>query len=359
MPFDKISHRGLGVGSGLQYEAVKSIFGDNCILYTLPNYEKYSFKSLETLLFHRYEGISRKEENNIISYIRNNNIDIVYIDNSFWGELVNKIRRKCDVQVIIFCQDIEQSRVSSILSIERKNKQWIKFLWHHYWLYIVKKNEKKAIELSDAIITLNSRDSKELFRLYYRKSTFEIPVCLKDDYDAHVILPNPYNPDKVNLLFVGAMDYLPNIEAVEFMKKKVIPFTRGAVFNVIGKGAVKHKCGNINIIGEVNDLTPYYIYANAVVLPIFSGGGMKIKTAEALKYGKKILGTREAFEGYNIEYDKVGALCNSADDFVENIVKIKKDYFFNKYSQEVFKRNYSFEVLKQKYTTFFENLTRK
>lgn len=38
-----------------------------------------------------------------------------------------------------------------------------------------------------------------------------------------------------------------------------------------------------------------------MVMPIFSGSGMKVKTAEALMYGKFLIGTKEAFEGYEID----------------------------------------------------------
>jgi len=37
-----------------------------------------------------------------------------------------------------------------------------------------------------------------------------------------------------------------------------------------------------------------------VILPIISGSGMKTKTAEALMYGKSIIGIKEAFEGYKM-----------------------------------------------------------
>ncbi len=37
-----------------------------------------------------------------------------------------------------------------------------------------------------------------------------------------------------------------------------------------------------------------------IISPIFVGGGMKVKTCEALMYGKNIIGTSESFEGYDI-----------------------------------------------------------
>ena len=53
-----------------------------------------------------------------------------------------------------------------------------------------------------------------------------------------------------------------------------------------------------------------------MVLPIFSGSGMKVKTCESLMYGKNIIGTDEALEGYEIEQGVSAWRCNTAEEFI-------------------------------------------
>ena len=53
--------------------------------------------------------------------------------------------------------------------------------------------------------------------------------------------------------------------------------------------------------------------------PIFDGSGMKTKVAEALMYGKKVVGTPEAFSGYEDIVKKAGWVCTTAVDFVAAI----------------------------------------
>ena len=72
---------------------------------------------------------------------------------------------------------------------------------------------------------------------------------------------------------------------------------------------------NIEIYSNVPDLNPFFDDADFVVLPILSGSGMKVKTAESLMNGKFIIGTDEAFRGYDIT-EKVGVICNSAQEFI-------------------------------------------
>jgi polysaccharide biosynthesis protein PslH len=69
----------------------------------------------------------------------------------------------------------------------------------------------------------------------------------------------------------------------------------------------------------VDSLAEWYRNAHFVIAPIFDGSGMKTKVAEALMFGKKIIGTPEAFSGYEDVADRAGQICKSADDFVSAI----------------------------------------
>ena len=44
---------------------------------------------------------------------------------------------------------------------------------------------------------------------------------------------------------------------------------------------------------------------------------MKTKVAEALMFGKKIVGTPEAFSGYEDIAERAGWVCSTADEFVQ------------------------------------------
>ena len=80
-----------------------------------------------------------------------------------------------------------------------------------------------------------------------------------------------------------------------------------------------------------------------MLLPVTAGGGMKVKTAEALKYGKYIIGTNEALEGYEVT-DEVATICTSKNDFINAIQTFKLPYKFNPSSRLLFKQKYSFEA---------------
>ena len=92
---------------------------------------------------------------------------------------------------------------------------------------------------------------------------------------------------------------------------------------------------------------------------------MKVKTTEALSYGKTIFGTTEAFEGYEVDYKKVGGLCNTTEEFIEAINKYIEWWknngkpAFNEYSYQIFKEKYSYEASMKKFKEIFEKLEKE
>jgi hypothetical protein len=107
----------------------------------------------------------------------------------------------------------------------------------------------------------------------------------------------------------------------------------------------------------VNDLEELYIHATAIVCPIFSGSGMKTKMIEALRYGKYIFATSEAFEGIDVDFVKIGGLCNTNNEFVNSINTSNITNKFNEYSYSVLKNRYSnFSVFQQFENYIFDHL---
>lgn len=84
---------------------------------------------------------------------------------------------------------------------------------------------------------------------------------------------------------------------------------------VVGKNMeeIKEKASvseNIVVEGTVEELGKYYAAADVMVVLIFMGGGMKVKAAEALMYGKTIFASKEALEGYEAVHVRNITECN-------------------------------------------------
>ncbi len=222
---------------------------------------------------------------------------------------------------------------------------FIQFKASHY-------NEKLAIKYSDYCITLNPRDTKRLYEVYGGKSNLKLPITFEDKYSKNI---NNLLKEKDYILFVGSL-FFANYHGIKWFVENVMPHINKKLL-IVGKDFETKKSElereNVEVIGSVDDLTPYYLNASCMIMPIFEGAGMKVKTAEALMYGKTIYGTTEAFEGYEVEYNEVGGLCNTKEEFIEKINNDKNEVF-NEYSRKIFLEKYSFESSVNRMKEFLE-----
>jgi glycosyltransferase involved in cell wall biosynthesis len=102
----------------------------------------------------------------------------------------------------------------------------------------------------------------------------------------------------------------------------------------------------VEFLGFVENLSAVIMDADYFLCPIFKGSGMKVKICEALMYGKNIIGTTEAFEGYEVDISEIGALCNSKEQFISEIRKCGavKRRKFNEKSREYYLQKYSYNA---------------
>ena len=238
--------------------------------------------------------------------------DFVFIDRSLFG-VIAKALKAADYKGKIFTsfQNVE------VLYMDAKMPKHLPF--RSVLIHCADKNDRWSCQCSDVVIALNERDKEELKERYQRETDFIIPVTLSDRLESE--------PDKeiqtnkrVKCLSIGAY-FVPNNEGILWFVKNVLPRVK-VEYKIVGKGMAKLKEENpevlkdIEVVSDAPSLAPYFEEADVMVLPIFSGSGMKVKTCESLMYGKNIIGTDEAFEGYKIEDGVSAWRCNTADEYI-------------------------------------------
>jgi len=274
---------------------------------------------------------------------------VVFLSHSFFGRIARDIRNKFpDIKVITFFHNIELHYAKEYMRI--KGLKTLPFLLTtKYW-------EKICVDNSDYLITLNARDSRLLELYYGRYSNIILPTSFQDKYDEskRILIENKNKDLPIDYLFVGT-SFFANVQGVQWFINNVMPHADGH-FWVIGNGMDKIAFSNvtdkIHILGYVESLEDYYYSARMIISPIFSGAGMKTKTAEALMYGKRILGSKEAYEGYEV-CDTMHE-CNTSEEFIQVIKRIGDNpqrYFV--LSRRLFVTNYSITSIKNKFIKWY------
>ncbi len=351
---------------GAQKESYRNIqflqkyFGKDNVL--IRNIGKHS---LFYKIFNPY-GFNKKEKKEIEQSIKNG-VSIIFMDYFFEGKYIISLKKKFkNLKIIKFFHDINTERLK-----EFKSNMSLPLFSLHGECRIKYSRQYKAIiqsdrymvNFADFIIALHKRDENILKQTYGRGADLCLPVSLPTpsvEFNEANQSKNIFNYEGFKLLFIGAMNYFPNREAVDFLYP-VIQKLDCKLF-VIGTGGEeiqkKYDLNKVVFLGRVDDISQYYLECNCVVTPILSGGGMKVKVCEALSYGKTILGTDEAFVGYEMDINKVGALCNSQEEF-ENAIKkcMINPTTFNAYSFQVFKDKYSDEATYKLFCEGMEKLS--
>ncbi len=102
-------------------------------------------------------------------------------------------------------------------------------------------------------------------------------------------------PTGNKLLFSGAMNFLPNVEAVVYFANRVFPLIKNGIpdteFYIVGNSPVPEvkalaQIQGVIVTGEVESLRPYYEMCAVNVVPLFTGGGVIVKTLNGLASGR-------------------------------------------------------------------------
>lgn len=303
-------------------------------LYTKVKGYFLSFKSLSLY------GFCKEDWANISRLIDEMGIDIVFLDSSLFGGLAKLLKCEKKVTVMTFFHNVESFFVYSALTT---------LLYYNYpRLLLTYLSEKETVKYSDVLITLNERDSSLVNCLYKRIPEYVVPISLTDNVpscnqerQSAIKVSN-----ELNMLFVGSHFYA-NTHGITWFVKKVLKNIPGKLY-IVGKNMEllkrKRVFNNERIVisNSVPSLDIYYAQADLVILPIFKGSGMKVKTAEALMFGKMIVGTTEAFTGYNLD-NKCARKCDSSEEFINAISSLANEKVekWNISSRKLYELSYS------------------
>lgn len=359
------------LGAYRNYELLKHTCGtENIVLCIVSSKKKDDFGNVKYFFYpndiiHSYltyfflkDRLGNRVEREIINYINEIRPDLIFYDGSTYGQLVNKI------------QDVKK-QIVYFHNIERQ------YTWEqvkkHSWLCIFRYiatcyNERKIAECVENRICVNERDAKLLEKYYGKKCNFILPATFTDICKGKELNPVKKDieseKDELQLLFVGSY-FAHNYTGLKWFMKEVLPYIN-CTLTIVGKNMEKmqkrlKKMLNEKIIikGTIENLEEYYITADAVVMPIFMGGGIKVKTAEAMMYGKTIFASPEALQGYETQGIENIFQCGTREEFISIINDYRVGKFRRRYNPKIrrlFLERYATETFQIKFDTYLQKI---
>ncbi|HKG15740.1 MAG TPA: glycosyltransferase family 4 protein [Pyrinomonadaceae bacterium] len=141
------------------------------------------------------------------------------------------------------------------------------------------------------------------------------------------------SPDGALVVFLGSMDWEPNIDGVEYFCREVWPRVSASVpearFRVVGRDPhprVRRLASEtVEVTGTVPSVVEHLREADVVVVPLRVGGGTRLKIFEAMATGKAVVSTTVGAEGLDVTHGEDILLADDAAGFAESVTGLLRD----------------------------------
>jgi polysaccharide biosynthesis protein PslH len=211
------------------------------------------------------------------------------------------------------------------------------------------------------IASVCSRMEMESIRAMAPDTPLHVLPNVQPDVPAFPLAP----PDpELRLLFVGALSFPPNLDALLYFARDILPEirrqTERTVFLCIAgqtrqskishlKQALQSSRCEFQFTGYVQNLAPIYEQADLCIAPIRAGGGTRMKIIQAFTYGRPVVSTSFGAEGLEVEDGRELLLADHAQAFASACLRIKDEPgLANRLAMNArrrFEQSYSCEVL--------------
>lgn len=222
-----------------------------------------------------------------------------------------------------------------------ENKIWLRHAEHagNYWSRTYFRSqyqrmldyETTACRQSGHIIAVSDVDRDTMQSEFGVSKISVVPTGVDVDYFAQ----RPAPPMETDMVFVGAMDWMPNIDAMSFFVSDVLPLIRKrhprCRLVIAGREPapqvrkLAEADSLIRVTGTVPDIRPYLHGAAVSIVPIRIGGGTRLKIYEAMAAGVPIVSTRVGAEGLDYADGKDILLADTARDLAAACIRLLED----------------------------------
>jgi glycosyltransferase involved in cell wall biosynthesis len=213
---------------------------------------------------------------------------------------------------ILSLHNVDSRLMRSVVRARRPGAAWLTSVSH---LLALRSVERRALPRSDAVICVSEEDRRELARIARR-----VVVAPNGVDDVFFDVPAEL-PENERVLFFGQYDYAPNALGMERFLREGWPLVAAerpaATLRLAGGGMslalreLVDRTERAAALGFVADLPGELASSKVAIVPIWAGGGTRLKALESLAAARPVVGTPLGMEGIGFEGGAHGELANT------------------------------------------------
>lgn len=290
------------------------------------------FDAAVNLLFSRkpYNAIrfeSKAFRQKLIEMIKSEDYDIIQLEGLYLQPYVKTIRKYSKAKIAMRSHNVEHE-IWHRLSVQEEEP--LRKMYKRIISRRVARMEVKHLNTYDMFIPITNRDAKKFNNLGNEKPTLVSPVGMSFDG----FKTDRTRIDQNAVFHLGALDWGPNQEGLEWFlvevwPRIVIPFPQVKLY-VAGRNAPQWmidflRYPNVEYVGEVEDAYEFMNTKSIMIVPLLSGGGMRVKIVEGMALGKTIITTSLGLEGVDCMEGRDVKVADTSDEFVEGLTQLILD----------------------------------
>ncbi len=275
--------------------------------------------------YHVERFISSAFTEKIIDILLLDKYDIIQLETLFLTPYIEEIRKYSDAKIVLRSHNIEH------LIWERVAKECkfpLRRLYLKHLSKTLKNYELEALNKFDGIATISKKDGN-----FFKKNACVVPItniAFGIDIEEYTY---KFAQENVCLFHIGAMNWMPNQSGIKWFLHNVwhliIDELPEATLSLAGRkmpnSFTKLKLQNIEILGEVENAKDFIQSKGIMIVPLFSGSGVRIKIIEAMALGKVVITTKIGAEGINYSHKENILIANTAEDFKFAVIEAVSD----------------------------------
>jgi polysaccharide biosynthesis protein PslH len=271
--------------------------------------------------YHVERFISSDFEKQLKELCQRKTFDVVVFESIFVAPYLNVIRQNSKAVCVLRQHNIEYKIWETLAEIEGNIlKRWyLKLLAKR-----LKKYELNQLNLFDGISAITQIDKDLLLAANCHQPIEVFPFGIPTDS----LSVNRENMEILSVFHLGSMDWMPNQEAMKWFIQEVwdkvnrefptLPFYL-AGRNIPDSFFAYDKQRNVHVLGEIDDAIAFMNQKAIMIVPLFSGSGIRVKILEGMALGKCIISTDLGAQGIDITDGENILIANTAEEFVKKI----------------------------------------
>lgn len=311
--------------------------------------------------------ISKKFSEKLKELLQTQPFDVIHLEGTFVAWYIDVIRKYTDVPVFLRSHNVEY------LIWERLYKNAPRSPQAQYIRYLAKKLKRFEAEYFnkfDGIMAITEEDAKRMREELHVTVPIEV-IPAGVDFESFTL--NPEIETLPNSLFLfGSLDWMPNVEAVLWFYHKVFTRLKQEIPDVKlyigGKNPPQeilslHDENKVFVYGNVPSARDFMQSFEIMLVPLLSGGGMRIKIIEGMAMQKVIISTSIGAEGIQAIPEKDILIANTPEEFVTQIKRcFESTELKQKLSENALKTvktHYDWQNITKKTMEFYHKITRE